>query len=105
AARVDPDLFSGDARGGKFALDALRRIAPGGFPDVPGVIVVGNAAGGHGEIEDAGREIVGGERENARGGGAASGRRARRYWPRTPSRLRGERRAGHGGDRSGWRRS
>src|ERR1035441_1198104 len=66
AARIDPDLFAGYARGGKFALDVLRRIAPGGLPDVPGVVVVGDAAGGHGEIEDAGREIVGGEREIAR---------------------------------------
>ena len=40
-------------------------IAAGGLPDVPGVVVVGDAAGGDGEIEDAGREIVGGEGEVA----------------------------------------
>ena len=66
AARVDPDLFAGDARGGEVALHPLRRIAPGRLPDVPGVVVVGDAAGGHGEIEDAGRQIVGGQGEIAR---------------------------------------
>ncbi len=59
-AGVDPDLIAGYADGGQVALGALRRVDAGGFPDVPGVVIVGDGAGGNGEIEDAGGEIVGG---------------------------------------------
>ena len=109
AARVDPDLFAGDAHGRQIALGALRRIGAGGLPDVPGVVVVGDAAGGHREIEDAGRRDRWPRARDcgysAPAGGAASGRCARRCWPRTPSRRRGRRRVARGADRSGWRRS
>src|ERR1022692_2299306 len=66
AAGGGPDLFARGGRGGDVAFEALRRIESGGLPDIPGVVVVGDAAGGHGEIDDAGREIVSGEGEIAR---------------------------------------
>ena len=87
----------------------LRRIAAGGLPDLPGVVVVHDAARGHGQIEDAGAQIVGrpapGCACSGPAGGAASARCARRCWPRTPSRPRGRPPVARAAGRSGWRRS
>ena len=51
-----PHLVAGDAHGhGRSRGGLLRRIAAGGLPHFPGVVVVGHAARRHGQIEDAAR--------------------------------------------------
>ena len=62
AAGVAPHLVAGDADGEqRRRLQTLRRILAGGLPNVPGVIVVGDATRGHGQIEYAGAQFIAGQ--------------------------------------------
>jgi len=66
AAGIAPHLVAGDADGEhRRRFQLLRRILAGGFPNVPGVVVVDDAARGYGHIEYAGAEFVGGQRQVA----------------------------------------
>src|SRR6267142_2139700 len=65
AARIQPDLFSGDARRGQIALRLLCGIATGRLPYLPTEVIVHHAARGHGQVEEASREVVGAERKSA----------------------------------------
>src|ERR1035438_5183698 len=105
AAGVDPDLFARGARGGDVAFEAVGGVEVRRPPRQPRRSCRRRCRGPPRRDRRCrprdrwrrGRDCV----YSGPAGGAASGRCARRYWPRTPSRRRAERRAARGGDRSG----
>ena len=60
---VEPDLFAGDLHGRQIAGGFLRRIAAGRLPNFPGVVIVGDAARRHSQVEHAGHQRVVGQRQ------------------------------------------
>ncbi len=56
ALSIEPHFVAGYLHGFEVAGGFLRGIAPGGLPNFPTVVIVHDAAGGHGQVEDAGHE-------------------------------------------------